>query len=221
MISRRGLMAGAAGAAVAGVLGGKAAAQAASGAYVMAYFTESPSMTGADYGLHLAVSTDGLDWMPLNQNNPVVTPTAGTGGLRDPFVLRKQDGRFVVLATDLKGTDWSLQNQYVHVWDSADLRGFTGYRRIKLHSMATHSWAPEACITRRMTALVRFPIPGRTPPIRFMIFSASAAVIRLAERCPCCFASGSSKSGCRLVSGSFNASNDGGCGLNNAASRHR
>ncbi|MEV7094591.1 glycoside hydrolase family 43 protein [Amycolatopsis sp. NPDC051045] len=146
MISRRGLLVGVAGAAVAGVVGSRAAAraQATYDGYVMAYFTESPAMTGADYGLHLAVSADGLDWMPLNQNNPVVTPSAGTGGLRDPFVLRKQDGRFVVLATDLKGTDWSLQNQYVHVWDSADLRGFTAYRRIKLHSMATHSWAPEA-----------------------------------------------------------------------------
>jgi hypothetical protein len=146
MIGRRGLIAGVAGAAVAGVVGSRFAAEAqtAYGGYVMAYFTESPAMTGADYGLHLAVSPDGLDWLPLNQNRPLVTPTAGTGGLRDPFVLRKQDGRFVVLATDLKGTDWSLQNQYVHIWDSADLRGFTGYRRVKLHSMATHSWAPEA-----------------------------------------------------------------------------
>ncbi len=112
--------------------------------YVMGYFTESPNGLGDDYGLHLAVSTDSLQWMPLNQNNPVVTPTGGTGGLRDPFILRKQDGTFVVLATDLKGTDWSLQSQYIHVWDSVDLRSFTGYRRLKLHDMATHSWAPEA-----------------------------------------------------------------------------
>ena len=74
----------------------------------------------------------------------MVTPTAGTLGLRDPFLLRKQDGTFVVLATDLKGTDWSYNSQYIHVWDSTDLRTFTGYRRLKLHDMATHSWAPEA-----------------------------------------------------------------------------
>ncbi|MFE5374830.1 AbfB domain-containing protein [Streptomyces mirabilis] len=124
---------------------GAPSARAATGsAYVMGYFTESPNGLGDDYGLHLAVSTDSLQWMPLNQNNPVVTPTGGTGGLRDPFILRKQDGTFVVLATDLKGTDWSLQSQYIHVWDSADLRSFTGYRRLKLHDMATHSWAPEA-----------------------------------------------------------------------------
>ncbi|MFG2825355.1 AbfB domain-containing protein [Kitasatospora sp. NPDC048365] len=112
--------------------------------YVMGYFTESNQGAGNNYGLHLAVSTDGLEWTPLNQNAPVVTPTAGTLGLRDPFILRKQDGTFQILATDLNGTDWSQQNQYIHVWDSTDLRSFTNYRRVKLHSMATHSWAPEA-----------------------------------------------------------------------------
>ncbi|MER6127784.1 glycoside hydrolase family 43 protein [Streptomyces sp. NPDC001795] len=119
-------------------------ARAADSAYIMGYFTESPNGTGTDYGLHLAVSTDSRHWMPLNQNNPVVTPTAGALGLRDPFILRKQDGTFVVLATDLKGTDWSYVSQYIHVWDSADLRTFTGYRRLRLHDMNTHSWAPEA-----------------------------------------------------------------------------
>lgn len=36
-----------------------AASAATTAGYVMAYFTESPSMTAASYGLHLAVSTDG------------------------------------------------------------------------------------------------------------------------------------------------------------------
>ena len=112
--------------------------------YAMAYFTESPSMTAANYGLHLAVSSDGLNWTPLNQNNPIATPTLGSGGLRDPFILRKQDGAFVVLATDLKGTDWSYQSQYLHVWDSTDLVTLRNYRLLKVHSLATHAWAPEA-----------------------------------------------------------------------------
>jgi len=113
-------------------------------AYVMAYFTESPSGNGSNYGLHLAVSTDSLIWTPLNQNAPVVTPTQGTLGLRDPFILRKQDGTFVILATDLNGTDFSQQNAFIHIWDSVDLRSFTGYRRIQMHSLPTHTWAPEA-----------------------------------------------------------------------------
>ncbi|MGW1716347.1 glycoside hydrolase family 43 protein [Streptomyces sp. NPDC002156] len=124
---------------------GSGTAHAADSAYVMCYFTESTSLgLGTDYGLHLAVSTDSLNWTPLNQNDPVATPTAGALGLRDPFLMRKQDGTFVVIATDLKGTDWSYNSQYIHVWDSADLRTFTGYRRLKLHDMTTHSWAPEA-----------------------------------------------------------------------------
>ncbi len=60
-------------------------AMAANTAYVMAYFTESPQFQRADYGLHLAVSQDGLNWTPLNQNNPMATPSSGERGLRDPF----------------------------------------------------------------------------------------------------------------------------------------
>jgi hypothetical protein len=144
-LKRRTLLS-AAGASVAGaaLLRPGTASAATYAGYAMAYFTESPSMAAANYGLHLAVSADGLNWTPLNQNNPVATPTLGSKGLRDPFILRKQSGGFVVLATDLNGTDWNYQSQYLHVWDSTDLRTFTGYRLLKVHSLATHAWAPEA-----------------------------------------------------------------------------
>ena len=120
------------------------AAAATYSGYAMVYFKESNGGLDNSYKLHLAVSPDGLNWTPLNQNQAVADPTLGTLGLRDPFVLRKQDGTFEIVATDLNGTDWSQQNEYIHVWDSTDLRTFTGYRRVKLHSLATHSWAPEA-----------------------------------------------------------------------------
>ncbi|WP_238412034.1 glycoside hydrolase family 43 protein [Saccharothrix deserti] len=139
-----------------------AASAATYSGYAMAYFTESPSMSAASYSLHLAVSSDGLNWTPLNQNNPVATPTQGSTGLRDPFILRKQDDTFVVLATDLKGTDWNYQSQYLHVWDSADLRTFTNYRLLKVHSLATHAWAPEAVwdASRGQYAIVYSAVSG-------------------------------------------------------------
>ncbi len=145
MLSRRTLLrtaaASTAASAASALLGAKPAL-AANTAYVMAYFTESPQFQGADYGLHLAVSRDGLNWTPLNQNNPVVTPTAGTLGLRDPFVFRKQNGTFGVIATDLRGTNFGENNQYLHMWDSTNLTAFTGYRRLRMHTLTTHTWAP-------------------------------------------------------------------------------
>jgi alpha-L-arabinofuranosidase B-like protein len=143
-MKRRTLLSVTGGAAVGALLLPEAARAATYAGYAMAYFTESPSMTAANYRLHLAVSSDGLNWTPLNQNNPVATPTSGSGGLRDPFILRKQDGTFVVLATDLNGTDWNYQSQYLHVWDSVNLRSFSNYRLLKVHSLATHAWAPES-----------------------------------------------------------------------------
>ncbi|WP_433046834.1 glycoside hydrolase family 43 protein [Dactylosporangium sp. CS-033363] len=144
-MKRRTLLSATGAAIVGGALARPGTSMAATyGGYAMAYFTESPTMAAANYGLHLAVSADGLNWTPLNQNNPVATPTLGSRGLRDPFILRKQSGGFAVLATDLNGTDWNYQSQYLHVWDSADLRTFTGYRLLKVHSLATHAWAPEA-----------------------------------------------------------------------------
>lgn len=133
-----------AGVALTGAAGVAHAQPRANTAYLMAYFTESPQMVGADYGLHLAVSRDGLHWTPLNQNNPVVTPTAGDLGLRDPFVYRKQDGTFVVLATDLRGTDFGKISQYLHVWDSTNLTSFSNYRRVRMHTLNSHTWAPTA-----------------------------------------------------------------------------
>lgn len=114
-------------------------------AYVMGYFTESPQGNGNDYGLHLAYSSDGLNWTPLNNNNAVVYPKLGQPGLRDPFILRKNDGSFVVMATNMSGTDFANSNsEYIHVWDSADLRTFTNERLARLNTSGMHTWAPEA-----------------------------------------------------------------------------
>ena len=115
-------------------------------AYVMGYFTESPDGTQNRFALHLAYSTDGLNWAPLNQNKPVVTPTLGYGALRDPFIFRKQDGTFVVMATNMIGQDMAANlSKSIHVWDSPDLRTFNNGRLLQVNNSSTmHAWAPEA-----------------------------------------------------------------------------
>ncbi len=116
-------------------------------AYIMGYFAENGNYGAARYALHLAYSYDGLNYIPLNQNNPVVTPTLGNKGLRDPYIFRKQDGNFVVLATDMTGIDMGgNKSKYLHCWDSTDgLQSFTNYRLLQVNNSSTmHAWAPNA-----------------------------------------------------------------------------
>lgn len=117
-----------------------------SAAYVMGYFAESRNEMGNNFGLHLAYSYDALNWIPLNQNNPVLSaPTVGgADGIRDPFILRKQDGTFVVVATK-RNKDWIYTDPSIVVFDSPDLINFYNQRTIKVGNLnPQHAWAPEA-----------------------------------------------------------------------------
>nr|WP_315427486.1 AbfB domain-containing protein [uncultured Albidiferax sp.] len=127
-------------------------------AWVMSYF--GPNQDLPNDSLHLAFSTDGLNWTGLNDGKPVYqAPTtiqgiAGSGHIRDPYILRKNDGKFVYIATDwtLAVNDsnyWNRPSKRIFVADSTDLITFTNPRFL---TMATalgsntqpHAWAPEA-----------------------------------------------------------------------------
>ncbi len=107
--------------------------------YVMGYFKQAIG----EYGLNLCYSTDGLNWVNINDGKPVLYAQLGTKGIRDPYIYRKKDGTFVVLATDMLGTNWGDKNQYIHCWDSDDLITFKNERLLKVHSGNMHAWAPE------------------------------------------------------------------------------
>lgn len=75
-------------------------------AFLFSYFTRN----GED-GLHLAWSTDGTTWSPLNGGRPLLTPTVegyGVGWqnwdsraalMRDPSIVRGPDGMFHMVWT--------------------------------------------------------------------------------------------------------------------------
>lgn len=114
-------------------------------AYVMTYFRESLDGTGNSNNIHLAVSLDGRQWQPLNDNMPVLDPSAGTGGIRDPFIHRLQDGTWVILATDLEvGVPFGQANPNVHVWTSPDLVTWSSDRLLSLNAAnpSSYTWAP-------------------------------------------------------------------------------
>jgi len=98
--------------------------------YVMSYFLDS------DQSLVLAYSRDGLHWTALNDNKPVVKATIGSKNIRDPFLLRKQDGKFELIAT--QGWD----NNSLYIFDSEDLINYNNERLVKVTD-GPRAWAPE------------------------------------------------------------------------------
>ena len=51
--------------------------------------------------IHFGLSKDGRNWRVLNGSEPVLVSNVGEKGVRDPYLLKTHDGRFVILATDL------------------------------------------------------------------------------------------------------------------------
>lgn len=66
--------------------------------------------SNSDENIYYALSDNGYDYTVINEGNPVVTASGNTvmGGLRDPHILRGEDGRFYMVATDMRSAlGWS------------------------------------------------------------------------------------------------------------------
>ena len=113
-------------------------------------FTFFPSNT--DENIYYAVSDNGYDYTVINKNKPVITAKDITvmGGLRDPHILRGEDGRFYMVATDMRSElGWS-SNRGMVLMRSDDLINWTCS---KVHfptryagtyfANVTRVWAPE------------------------------------------------------------------------------
>ena len=103
--------------------------------------------------IYFGVSTDGRNWQALNRGEPVLISTLGDKGVRDPYLLRRHDGKgFVLIATDLSihfTRDWRKAvregSRAIIVWESPDLVTWSAPRRIEVAPAdAGCTWAPEA-----------------------------------------------------------------------------
>jgi Glycosyl hydrolases family 43 len=102
--------------------------------YVLSYFTT------VDEALHLALSTDGRRFIPLDAGRPVLRGTVGSRRLRDPYLGLGPGGVFHLLATD----GWTSPN-VVHA-TSPDLVTWSEQELIPVMAGvdgAHNSWAPE------------------------------------------------------------------------------
>lgn len=106
--------------------------------YILSYFAgkeESKEM-------YIAYSYDGKRWMRLNNADAVLTPKKGNRQIRDPFIMRKKDGSFAVLATN----GWA--SPMISIWDSENLETFENERLCKVTekggiASGFYAWAPE------------------------------------------------------------------------------
>src|SRR5215217_8228668 len=66
-------------------------------AYLMTYFKDDT------HGLYFALSNDGYTFTDVNAGNPVVAgdTIAEQKGIRDPYIMRGNDGYFYIAMTDL------------------------------------------------------------------------------------------------------------------------
>lgn len=93
-------------------------------AYLFAYFTGNGP---GQEQVHYALSKDGYNYRTLNNNEPVIdSKTISTsGGVRDPHLLRGEDGWFYMVLTDLYVPEMGWQNTAMVMLKSKDLINWT------------------------------------------------------------------------------------------------
>ena len=90
-------------------------------AYLFTYFTGNGP---GEEAIRLAVSTDGYNYRALNKNKPVLESKAisKSGGVRDPHMLRGNDGKtFYMVVTDLYVPEMGWNNYAMILMKSTDL----------------------------------------------------------------------------------------------------
>jgi len=117
-------------------------------AYLFTYFTGND---GAEESIRFAVSTDGYDYKALNSNAPVLDSKkiSSTGGVRDPHILRGQDGKtFYMVATDMTSAKGWDSNRAMVLLKSTDLVNWTStvvniQKQYPNNENLKRVWAPQ------------------------------------------------------------------------------
>lgn len=117
-------------------------------AYLFTYFTGNHMNEEA---VHYAVSMDGYSYWTLNDNKPIIDSKviSSTGGVRDPHILRCEDGKsFYMVVTDMVSDNGWDSNRGMVLLKSTDLvnwshsiinmqKRYSGQEKLK------RVWAPQ------------------------------------------------------------------------------
>ena len=115
--------------------------------YLFAFFPSN-----SDENIYYAVSDNGYDYTVVNKGKPVFKAEGNTvmNGLRDPHILRGEDGLFYMVATDMRSAlGWSSNRGMVLMrssdlvnWTCSTVHFPTRYAGTYLANV-TRVWAPE------------------------------------------------------------------------------
>ncbi|MBO4800884.1 MAG: family 43 glycosylhydrolase [Bacteroidaceae bacterium] len=124
--------------------------------YLFAYF-EGGGDKNLQEQLRFAVSEDARNWYALNGNRPIIASDSisESGGIRDPHILRGEDGCYYIVATDMMvaKNGWK-ENPGIVLMKSKDLINWT-HGKINLgrdwpaFSDAYWVWAPQTIYDRK------------------------------------------------------------------------
>ncbi|MEH3115859.1 family 43 glycosylhydrolase [Pedobacter terrae] len=117
-------------------------------AYLFTYFTGNSK---AEEAIRFAVSMDGYHYKALNNNNPVISSEkiSSTGGVRDPHILRGEDGKtFYMVATDMISANGWDSNRAMVLLKSNDLIHWKSavvniQKRFPHNENLLRVWAPQ------------------------------------------------------------------------------
>ena len=132
----------------------KAAKQNFAG-YLFAYFEGSGDK---QEHLRFAISEDAKNWYALNDNQPVIASDSisTSGGIRDPHILRGEDGCYYIVATDMNTVKngWK-DNPGIVLMKSKDLVNWTHSKIVLKEDYKEHFsdaywvWAPQTIYDKK------------------------------------------------------------------------
>ncbi len=126
--------------------------------YVFAYFEGRGEYAKQEH-LRFAISEDAKTWRTLNNNRPIISSDtiSESGGIRDPHILRCEDGKtFCIVATDMNTCKFGwTENPGIVMLKSTDLINWT-HAKVNLSKAypknfgdAYWVWAPQTIYDRK------------------------------------------------------------------------
>lgn len=124
--------------------------------YLFAYFEGSGNK---QEHLRFAISEDAKNWYALNDNQPVIASDSisTSGGIRDPHILRGEDGCYYIVATDMNTVKngWK-DNPGIVLMKSKDLVNWTHSKIVLKEDYKEHFsdaywvWAPQTIYDKKV-----------------------------------------------------------------------